>query len=59
MCEYYDEPRWIGMLGPDGEPTSKFIEARHFYMPTARGDLPMSYTLRVEAGSDRDTARSV
>lgn len=58
VVEFYDTPRMMGILGPDGEKTSLALKARHFYLPSPDGyTLPMRFTLTVNAGSELPTSR--
>jgi len=59
ISENYTEPRFIGVTGPDGEPTVRMLSARHFMRPTEEGGVPLEYNLRIDAGSQGHTSRTV
>lgn len=58
VIEFYDSPRMMAILGPDGQESSLALKAKHFYLPTPDGfSLPMRFTLSVNAGSSLPTSR--
>ena len=60
VVEFYDTPRMLAIIGPDGEKTALALKARHFYLPTPDPDdhsMPMRFTLSVHAGSSLPTSR--
>lgn len=57
ICEYYDTPRMIALLGEDGAKTSVNLKTDHFYLAGPDGKLPMRYQLSVAAGSSLPTSR--
>jgi len=58
VCEFYDAPRIVAMVGPSGQKTALALHNMHFYMPSAEGRVPMRFELLVSAGSQTSTARS-
>lgn len=56
IVEYYDEPRFVAIVGTDGTKSMRALKARHFYVPTEAGQQPMKYTLQVTAGSQLATS---
>ncbi len=57
ICEFYDAPRIIALVGPDGEQMSMALRGEHFYAPTPKGRLPMRFQINVEAGSSLPTSK--
>jgi hypothetical protein len=57
ICEFYDTPRLVSLVGPSGEQTALAIRGEHFYMPTDDGKLPMRFQINVEAGSSLPTSK--
>lgn len=58
ICEFYDVPRIISMVGPTGQATALAIAGKHFYSPTPEGRTPLRFQLSVEAGSSLPTSKS-
>lgn len=56
IVEYYDTPRFVAILGPDGEAMSRALKAKHFYVPGPNGETPFRYSLMVSAGSEQSTS---
>lgn len=59
----YDTPRFVAIVGQEGESTSIRLAAQHFYSPTADKDgkvtfAPMKFALTVNAGSSKPTSRA-
>ena len=54
----YDTPRFVAIVGTEGETTSIRLAAQHFYSPGPDGRSPMRYTLTVNAGSAKPTSRA-
>lgn len=57
IAEFYTEPRFLSLVGPDGEKTSRVLRARHFYVPSDDGSAPMRFNINVQAGSMLPTSR--
>lgn len=60
IVEFYDTPRMMAIVGPDGQSNALALKARHFYLPTPDEDgrsLPMRFVLAVNAGSSLPTSR--
>ena len=57
ICEFYDTPRLISLVGPDGEQTALAIRGEHFYTASDKGKLPMRFQISVEAGSSLPTSK--
>lgn len=60
VVEFYDTPRMMAILGPEGEESSLALKAKHFYLPAPDDDvqtMPMRFTLSVNAGSSLPTSR--
>ncbi|GIV04117.1 MAG: hypothetical protein KatS3mg015_2947 [Fimbriimonadales bacterium] len=58
IVEYYDTPRFVAVIGLDGEKSMRALKARHFYIPSPHGSAPMKYVLSVNAGSQLSTSPS-
>lgn len=56
IVEYYDTPRFVGAMGPDGTTSFRALKAHHFYLPGPTGSVPMKYILSVNAGSNLSTS---
>jgi len=59
----YDTPRFVAIVGQEGESTSIRLAAQHFYAPTsdAKGKVtfaPMRFAITVNAGSSKPTSRA-
>ena len=59
----YDTPRFVAIVGQEGESTSIRLAAQHFYSPTAdmKGKVtfaPMKFALTCNAGSSKPTSRA-
>ncbi len=59
----YDVPRFVAIVGDEGEMSSIRLAAQHFYAPTVDVDnkvtfAPLRFTMLVNAGSSKPTSRS-
>jgi hypothetical protein len=59
----YDTPRFVAIVGQEGESTSVRLAAQHFYSPTsdAKGKVtfsPLRFAITVNAGSSKPTSRA-
>jgi hypothetical protein len=59
----YDTPRFLAIVGQEGESTSIRLAAQHFYSPTAdrKGKVtfaPLRFAMTVNAGSSKPTSRA-
>jgi hypothetical protein len=57
IAQYYTEPRFISLVGSNGERTTRAFAAKHFYVPGMDGSIPMRFQLQVQAGSSLPTSR--
>ena len=57
IVENYTEARNMAILGPDGAKKMLQVKPRHFLIPTPDGELPLEYTLLVDAGASEHTGR--
>ncbi len=57
ITENYTTPRYVAIVGPQGEQTSLALGQRHFYTPDENGTTPMKFSLNVQAGSSVATSR--
>jgi hypothetical protein len=61
---YYDTPRFVAIVGEEGENTSIRLAAQHFMVPTLDKDskkwkpVPMRFALTVNCGSAKPTSRA-
>ena len=59
----YDVPRFVAIVGDEGDMSSIRLAAQHFYSPTEdyKGNVtfaPLRFTMLVSAGSSKPTSRS-
>jgi hypothetical protein len=59
----YDTPRFVAIVGDEGEMSSIRLAAQHFYAPTVDHNekitfAPMRFTMTVNAGSSKPTSRA-
>lgn len=57
IIENYTEARNMAILGSDGAEKMLAIQPRHFLVPTLDGEVPLEYTLQVDAGASEHTGR--
>lgn len=57
IVENYTEPRSMAIIGEDGAKKMLEIGGRHFLIPTESGEVPLEYTLLVDAGASEHTGR--
>lgn len=57
IIENYTEPRNMAIIGPDGAQKMLAVQSRHFLIPTEDGEMPLEYTLLVDAGASEHTGR--
>ena len=59
VIEYFTERRLVAVLGPEGERASLVLHPRHFNVPSPNDNeqIPLKYSLVVEAGATRSTSR--
>lgn len=57
IIDNYTQPRNMAIIGPDGAAKMLQTAARHFLIPTASGEMPLEYTLLVDAGASQHTGR--
>ncbi len=57
IVENYTEQRNMAIIGPDGAQKMLSIQPRHFLIPTMDGEIPLEYTLLVDAGASEHTGR--
>lgn len=56
VIEHYTEPRWVGILGPDGQKTAKYLSENYFTMPFSE-NTPLRYIMSLRGGSTFATSR--
>ncbi len=57
IVENYTEPRNMAIIGADGAQKMLQVQGRHFLIPTEGGEVPLEYTLLVDAGASEHTGR--
>lgn len=57
VCEFYDTPRIVAVVGLDGESTARALKTTHFYTPTAQGRVPLNFQINIDLGSQQATSR--
>lgn len=57
IIENYTEPRNLAIIGDDGAKKMLQLQGRHFLIPTEDGEMPLEYTLLVDAGASEHTGR--
>lgn len=57
IVDNYTEARNMAIIGPDGTQAMLAIQPRHFLIPTRDGEVPLEYTLLVDAGAAQHTGR--
>lgn len=59
ICEFYDVPRYVPILGSDGAKTAKMLHTQHFYLSSPDGkQAPLKAGVQIRTGSDLPTSRS-
>lgn len=63
IIRYYDTPRYVAIVGEDGQNTAMRLAAQNFYVPTRGPDRkwrsePLRFALTVNAGSAKPTSRA-
>lgn len=59
ITENYTEARTLAIIGPDGAKKMLDVKPRHFMCPTESGEVPLEYTLLIDAGASEHTSRKV
>ena len=57
VCEFYNSPRIVALVGPSGERAATALNTTHFYVPTAEGRVPLNFQVNVDLGSQQATSR--
>jgi hypothetical protein len=57
VVENYTTPRMVAIVGPTGQQTSMALRARHFYVPSIKGEVPLRFSLWVQGGSTLPISR--
>ena len=58
IVDNYTEPRFMAIVGPNGQQSMLALDARHFNAPNEDGATPLKYTIKIEAGSAAPTSRT-
>jgi hypothetical protein len=56
VIQNYDEPRYVAILGEDGNASSLYLKDKHFYDPTNNRETPLSFSIRVQSGANNATS---
>lgn len=56
VTEFYDTPRVVAAVGPNGQNSSLVLKARHFYVPENDKYVPLKFQLIINAGSQNATS---
>jgi hypothetical protein len=58
--EFYTEPRYMAIIGSDGQQTRRALRSRHFYsLPGEDGKrVPLRFTILADAGSQLPTSKA-
>ncbi len=51
IADFYNTPRIMAIVGPQGQQTSMALRPNHFYTPTPQGLSPMRFQILIRAGS--------
>ena len=59
IAEFYTEPRFMAIIGPDGQQTRRALRSRHFYAPPGEEGtrVPLRFTVLADAGSQLPTSK--
>jgi hypothetical protein len=57
ICEFYDTPRTVSLIGPGGEKLVAELGAEPFYVHGPDGAQPLRFQLLVEAGQSQSQSR--
>lgn len=57
IVDNYTEQRDMAIIGPDGAKKMLQVQPRHFLIPTQDGEVPLEYTLLVDAGASQHTGK--
>lgn len=58
ISQNFTEARTVAILGPDGQYMPMFLAPHHFYDPASKGDTPLKFVVRAEAGDNKPTSRN-
>ena len=58
ISQNFTEARTVAILGKDGQYMPLFLGNHHFYDPATRGDTPLKFVVRAEAGANKPTSRN-
>lgn len=58
ICEFYDVPRVVALVGPGGERSTRALLGENFYVPTKSGRVPLNFQVHVDIGSQQATSKS-
>lgn len=57
IAEFYDTPRFVPVLGPDGTKLVKALRSQHFYLEQGDDRVPLKFALNIQAGSMLPTSK--
>lgn len=59
VAEFYNAPRRLTLIGPEGDTTNKLLRGKHFYLRDGSDEpTPMRFFVQVRAGSMQPTSRN-
>lgn len=58
ICQNFTEKRTVAILGENGQYAPLFLSGHHFYDPATKGDTPLKFVVRAEAGANKPTSRN-
>lgn len=58
ICQNFTEARTVAILGQNGQYAPLFLAGHHFYDPATKGDTPLKFVVRAEAGANKPTSRN-
>ena len=57
ITEFYDMPRYIPVLGKDGQRSVMALRSQHFYLPEGDTRVPLKFAMNIQAGSMLPTSK--
>lgn len=58
ISQNFTEARTVAILGKDGQYMPMFLAGHHFMDPAKKGDTPLKFVVRAEAGANKPTSRN-
>jgi len=57
IVEFYDAPRIVQLVGPEGDKTALMLRNNHFYDPSSQGRVPGRFQILIDAGDSLNVSR--